>query len=405
MEDAIRQRVLETVEHSLPLLIREHQFWTQSPHILSFNGEETKLSRYFVQTDHPRPESYREDLETLQELQIDSEKRKLLFQDIATAAESGHDFSSRWFADPATLRSIQTTQILPVDLNAFLFMLESNIAYFASFFGKPKSFSESFLRQAEQRKRAFDHHFWDPATLQWRDLHGKSFIPFHRITVFVPVDASGKATFVREGYLTSFLPLFCGISFPSNVDASEFVKRFQNSELIKEGGCITSVYPSGQQWDAPNVWPPLQCCIIEGFSKFEIRFPGCGGGALAEDLAVRFLQNAFLGFERFGAMFEKYDAHWKGRPGQGGEYVTQKGFGWTNGSVLHLLLTHGSKFHAETKSDNRIVESLFYSERNETSHYHQMRREAEKTKNQSENADPEETIAPERRLYDQKTQM
>lgn len=44
------------------------------------------------------------------------------------AAESGWDFSSRWFSDPMDIRSIHTTDIIPVDLNCLLYHLEITIA-------------------------------------------------------------------------------------------------------------------------------------------------------------------------------------------------------------------------------------------------------------------------------------
>jgi hypothetical protein len=38
-----------------------------------------------------------------------------------------------------------------------------------------------------------------------------------------------------------------------------------------------------------------------------------------------------------GALFEKYDVRYIGWPGDGGEYVVQVGFGWTNGVVLDFM--------------------------------------------------------------------
>jgi alpha,alpha-trehalase len=45
----------------------------------------------------------------------------------APPAESGWDFSSRWFADASTRATIDTTDIVPVDLNSLLFGLENAI--------------------------------------------------------------------------------------------------------------------------------------------------------------------------------------------------------------------------------------------------------------------------------------
>lgn len=38
------------------------------------------------------------------------------------------------------------------------------------------------------------------------------------------------------------------------------------------------------------------------------------------------------------ACWEKYDVRYEdGRPGNGGEYIVQQGFGWTNGAVLDMI--------------------------------------------------------------------
>ena len=50
-----------------------------------------------------------------------------MYRDIRAAAESGWDFSSRWFADGKTLETIDTTEIIPIDLNSLLFGLEAAI--------------------------------------------------------------------------------------------------------------------------------------------------------------------------------------------------------------------------------------------------------------------------------------
>lgn len=47
-----------------------------------------------------------------------------LYQDVASAAESGWDFSSRWLEDAADLATIRTTRIVPVEINTFLWHLE-----------------------------------------------------------------------------------------------------------------------------------------------------------------------------------------------------------------------------------------------------------------------------------------
>ena len=83
------------------------------------------LNRYYDNRDTPRPESYREDVETAEET---DRPAAALYLDLRAACESGWDFSGRWFADGKSLHLAQTTDIIPVDLNALLYNLEQTIA-------------------------------------------------------------------------------------------------------------------------------------------------------------------------------------------------------------------------------------------------------------------------------------
>ncbi len=79
------------------------------------------MNRYWDDNPAPRQESYREDIETAEK----SKRNKAeMYQHLRAGAESGIDFSSRWFADSKRLVTIQTTNYIPVDLNALLYKLE-----------------------------------------------------------------------------------------------------------------------------------------------------------------------------------------------------------------------------------------------------------------------------------------
>src|SRR5437762_6665203 len=82
------------------------------------------LNHYWDENDTPRPESFKEDVE----LAHQSADKKIMYRHLRAAAESGWDFSSRWFKSPAEFSSIHTTEIIPVDLNCLLFNLEKTIA-------------------------------------------------------------------------------------------------------------------------------------------------------------------------------------------------------------------------------------------------------------------------------------
>jgi alpha,alpha-trehalase len=86
---------------------------------------------------------------------------------------------------------------------------------------------------------------------------------------------------------------------------------------------------SGQQWDAPNGWPPLQWMSMEGVRRY-------GRGDLADTARDRWLTLNRRTYAAVGKMTEKYDVLDLTRPAGGGEYPTQDGFGWTNGVALAL---------------------------------------------------------------------
>ena len=80
------------------------------------NDQEYTFNLFKVNTDKPRPESYNEDVETASHFSDEADKAKI-YVNKASAAESRYDFCSRWNRDPYELDTIQTTNIIPVDLN------------------------------------------------------------------------------------------------------------------------------------------------------------------------------------------------------------------------------------------------------------------------------------------------
>ena len=87
---------------------------------------------------------------------------------------------------------------------------------------------------------------------------------------------------------------------------------------------------TGQQWDAPNGWAPLQWITYVGLKNY-------GADDLAQSGAERWLQLNKKVFERTGRMMEKYNVEDLSLDAGGGEYPVQDGFGWTNGVYLALM--------------------------------------------------------------------
>ncbi|MEQ2158030.1 hypothetical protein GOODEAATRI_008009, partial [Goodea atripinnis] len=98
-------------------------------------------------------------------------------------------------------------------------------------------------------------------------------------------------------------------------------------------GVPTSLRESGQQWDYPNAWPPLQHMLIEGLSKLSSE----DAKKVSSDLAQRWIKTNWLAYEKYEAMFEKL------------------GFGWTNGVALQLLDQYGATL---TSGGRRVCSDL-----------------------------------------------
>src|SRR2546428_8102793 len=55
--------------------------------------------------------------------------------------------------------------------------------------------------------------------------------------------------------LAAAAPLYFGIA---TADQGRHVAARLEREFLKPGGFVTTTIASGQQWDAPNAWPPLR---------------------------------------------------------------------------------------------------------------------------------------------------
>ncbi len=82
----------------------------------------------------------------------------------------------------------------------------------------------------------------------------------------------------------------------------------------------------------PNGWAPLQWIAVAGLRRY-------GFADRAATIAERWVTMVERHYRATGLLLEKYDVE-RGGAGAGGEYVTETGFGWTNGVTLELL-AHG----------------------------------------------------------------
>ncbi|MDB6083524.1 MAG: trehalase family protein, partial [Gammaproteobacteria bacterium] len=226
----------------LPQLRREYAYWmrgsdglrkgTARLHVVSL-ADGSLLNRFWDDRDTPRDESYAEDTE----LAHDSHREaKQLYRDIRAAAESGWDFGSRWFADAHSRATLDTTEIIPVDLNSLLFGLERAIGAGCARAGDGPCARE-FESRAAKRHSAIDRYLWNA-----------------RAGVYLDYRWTRREHIPRISAATLY-PLF--VALASETQAAS-VARTTEQALLRSGGIVTTPLDTGQQWDYPNGWAPLQ---------------------------------------------------------------------------------------------------------------------------------------------------
>jgi alpha,alpha-trehalase len=265
------------------------------------------LNRYWDDAPGPRDESWAEDVATAR---TSGRPAAEVYKDLRAGAESGWDYSSRWLADPARLDTIRTTQIVPVDLNSLLWAQEQAIARRGA--AGDKACAADFAAQAAARGRAIQRWLWLPGEGRFADWDRERRAPTPRVSA------------------ASLYPLFVGLATPAQASA---VARLVSKQLLAPGGLRTTPLRTGQQWDDPNGWAPLQWIAHQGLARY-------GQADLAATIARRWLATVAAAYDETGKMLEKYDVETHA-PGGGGEYPLQDGFGWTNGVTRAFLEKYG----------------------------------------------------------------
>jgi alpha,alpha-trehalase len=303
-----------------------HRYWTSPPHLAGDTG----LSRYFDSGSGPAPEVvygerdaaglshydrvrafYRSHPVDAYDVNLYYDREHDRLTDLfyvgdRSMRESGFDPSDRF--GPF---GVDVIHYAPVCLNVLLFVLEEDLAQFANM-ANEKENAERWHALAEERRRRIDRYLWDPASglyLDWNFKTGK-----RRLYPFA----------------TTFWPLWANLASPeqaARVHAN--LPRFE-----RPGGLRTSDRVTGNQWDAPFGWAPLQLFAVDGLRNYHYDQD-------ADRVARAFLSMVVEDFERRGAIVEKYDVDRRTSQVEGGirfGYAeNQVGFGWTNGVFLDLL--------------------------------------------------------------------
>lgn len=308
----------------LDALEAEHAFWMdgadrlrpgQALRRVVMMPEGVALNRYWDDLPGPRPEAYRPDFQVAQTLP--DSLRAAFYLNARATAESGWDFSSRWMRNTSDLRTLETTELIPVDLNSLMYNAERTIAALRAFRGQPgdSAVAAQFNLAAARRRQALLTAAFEPSTGFFYDVRWRTW---ERV--------------LDRPTLAGVAPLFFGLAtqFQATQVAANLERHF-----LKPGGFVTTTIVTGQQWDAPNGWPPLEWMAIEGLRRY-------GGVTLANKARDQWLSLNRKTYAATGRMNEKYDVVDMNRRAGGGEYATQDGFGWTNGVALALSAQQAS---------------------------------------------------------------
>jgi alpha,alpha-trehalase len=230
----------------------------------------------------------------------------LFYKGDRSMRESGFDPSSRFGA-----LNVDVIHYAPVCLNTLLYMMEDDAARIMDTLGDAKA-AQVWRTRAQARRDRINKLLWDEKSGQYRDYNFRT----RRLRQY--------------DFATTFYPLWAGIATPAQA------KRVRGNLARFEapGGLLTSTEVTGNQWDAPFGWAPLQMIAVAGLRRYDFDED-------ADRLAAKFIATVAKEFDEHGTIVEKYDVRRRESDVAAdikfGYSANQIGFGWTNGVVLELL--------------------------------------------------------------------
>lgn len=311
---------------AVPAIEQYYRFWTIEPHEIA----ETHLSRYFDLGDGPAPEVVSDERDAQGRTHYDLVKQyfrthqvtdynvnqyynrktnklmPLFYKGDRSMRESGFDPSNRF--GPF---SIDIIHYNPVCLNSLLYLMEQQTAEILEILNRSKEAAQ-WRERAKARAERINRLMWDSRDGLYYDY---SFVKHRRR---------------RYPFLTTFYPLWAGIA--TQKQAARVAANLPKFE--QPGGLQTSTLQTGNQWDAPFGWAPLQLIAVQGLRRYGYR-------EAADRIAIKFLTLVRDDYAKNGTIVEKYNVVTRSSDISGGVqfgYRTNEvGFGWTNGVFTTLL--------------------------------------------------------------------
>lgn len=280
---------LDFLRHTIGTMEKEFHFWLTNHTItVEKSGKKYTLAIFGDQSSGPRPESYREDIESANVFTT-NEQKEAYYSELKAAAESGWDFSSRWFilngTNKGNLTNLNTRSIIPVDLNAIMYGNAIILAQFNQLLNNASKV-EYYQRIAQQWLEAVENVLWHDDVGTWLD--------------YDLINQKPRNYF----YPTNLSPLWTKCYDKKRIEFHvrhiiDYLKK--NKMTDHQGGVPSSYEHTGEQWDFPNAWPPLQHMMIVGLNSTGDAY----AQSLAFEMAEMWMRSNFKAFEETNAMFEK----------------------------------------------------------------------------------------------------
>jgi alpha,alpha-trehalase len=311
---------------ALPAIEKYYRYWTTEPHLVPQTG----LSRYLDLGDGPAPEVISAERDPLGRTHYELVKdyfrtheikdydvaqyynrqtdqlTSLFYKGDRSMRESGFDPSNRF--GPF---SVDIIHYNPVCLNSLLYLMEMQTAEIAELLGLATE-AQIWRSRGIARAERINRLLWDAEDGLYYDHN----FEHQRLR--------------KYAFLTTFYPLWAGIA--TREQAARVAGNL--SEFEQPGGLQTSAVASGNQWDAPFGWAPLQLIAVQGLRRY-------GFSEAADRIAMKFLSLVRDEYLKSGTIVEKYDVVRRTAEVNGGIRFgyrsNETGFGWTNAVFTALF--------------------------------------------------------------------
>lgn len=284
----------EFLRDMLPVLEKEYNFWMTNrlaPSGLNRYGhnepDQRELEKFFGQIAG--------------RVRIDGSKmsrdeRVAKGEHLLAEAESGWDFNPRFDG--------RCMDFNPVDLNAFIYGMERNQAWFLKELGLDGA--KEWDARADKRRKLMRKFMADPKT---KLLYDYDYVNNRRSTQY------------------SAAPL--AALWQNAVDKDVAAATVKHLAMIEGEGGVMTCAPGERsvpfQWDAPNGWAPIHYFAIKGLDNYGYRDD-------AARIARKYLDSVTSIYGKTGQLWEKFNAA-KGNTEVNDEYPMPGDFmGWTAGT-------------------------------------------------------------------------